>query len=39
MVGLDRKPSENLGMGHLPLSKKSFEGCARHIFPAIDGQG
>ena len=26
MAGMNRKPGEELGMGHLPLSKKSFEG-------------
>lgn len=25
MVGTDRKPNEGLGIGHLPVSKKSFE--------------
>jgi hypothetical protein len=24
MVGMNRKPNERLGMGHLPISKKSF---------------
>ncbi len=24
MVGMDRKPNERLGMGHIPVSKKSF---------------
>ena len=26
MAGVTRKPNETLGMGHLPLSKKTFEG-------------
>jgi len=26
MAGINRKPSETLGMGHAPVSKKSFEG-------------
>ena len=25
MVGVDRKPNETLGMGHAPISKRSFE--------------
>jgi len=26
MAGIDRKPDEELGMGHLPLSRESFSG-------------
>lgn len=26
MAGRDRKPEESLGMGHLPISKKNFNG-------------
>jgi hypothetical protein len=26
LAGMDRKPGESLGMGHAPISKKSFEG-------------
>jgi hypothetical protein len=26
MAGIDRKPGEELGMGHAPISKKSFAG-------------
>ena len=25
MAGMDRKPNEGLGMGHMPLSKKTFD--------------
>ncbi len=25
MAGIERKPNENLGMGHTPISRKSFE--------------
>ena len=32
MAGVDRKPSETLGMGHAPLSKKSFEGWKATFF-------
>jgi hypothetical protein len=31
-AGIDRKPNETLGMGHLPLSKKSFEGWKAILF-------
>ena len=32
MVGVDRKPEEKLGMGHLPISKKSFAGWNASFF-------
>ena len=32
MAGVDRKPNETLGMGHAPLSKKSFEGWKATFF-------
>ena len=32
MAGMDRKPNETLGMGHAPLSKKSFEGWKTTFF-------
>jgi hypothetical protein len=32
MAGVDHKPNETLGMGHLPLSKKSFEGWNATFF-------
>lgn len=32
MVGVDHKPNEILGMGHAPLSKKSFEGWKATFF-------
>ena len=37
VAGMDRKPNETLGMGHAPLSKKSFEGWKVTFFqqPAV----
>jgi hypothetical protein len=32
MAGVDHKPNETLGMGHAPLSKKSFEGWKAMFF-------
>jgi hypothetical protein len=32
MAGVDHKPTETLGMGHLPLSKKSFDGWNATFF-------
>jgi hypothetical protein len=32
MAGVDHKPNETLGMGHAPLSKKSFEGWKATFF-------
>ena len=32
MGGVDHKPNETLGMGHAPLSKKSFEGWKATFF-------
>jgi hypothetical protein len=32
MAGVDHKPNETLGMGHTPLSKKSFEGWKTTFF-------
>ena len=32
MAGIDRKPNEALGMGHAPLSRKSFEGWKATFF-------
>jgi hypothetical protein len=31
LAGMDRKPSEALGMGHLPLSHQSFKGWKAHF--------
>ncbi len=32
MGGVDRKPDESLGMGHLPISKQSFQGWRAVFF-------
>lgn len=32
MVGVDHKPNETLGMGHAPLSRKSFESWKATFF-------
>ena len=32
MAGVDHKPNETLGMGHVPLSKKSFAGWKATFF-------
>ena len=32
MAGVDRKPTETLGMGHAPISKRSFEGWKAVFF-------
>ncbi len=32
MAGVDRKPNETLGMGHAPISKRSFEGWKAVFF-------
>jgi hypothetical protein len=32
MVGVDRKPNETLGMGHAPISKRSFAGWKAVFF-------
>lgn len=32
MVGVDRKPTETLGMGHAPISKRSFQGWNATFF-------
>jgi hypothetical protein len=32
MVGVDRKPNETLGMGHAPISKRSFTGWKAVFF-------
>jgi hypothetical protein len=32
MAGVDRKPNETLGMGHAPVSKKSFAGWKAIFF-------
>jgi hypothetical protein len=32
MAGVERKPNETLGMGHAPISKRSFEGWKAMFF-------
>ena len=32
MAGVDRKPNETLGMGHAPLSRRTFEGWRAAFF-------
>jgi hypothetical protein len=32
MAGVDHKPNERLGMGHAPLSRRSFEGSKATFF-------
>jgi hypothetical protein len=32
MVGVDRKPNQTLGMGHAPISKRSFAGWKATFF-------
>lgn len=35
MAGIDRKPGEELGMGHLPLSRESFSGWKPQLIKVV----
>lgn len=35
MAGIDRKPDEELGMGHLPLSRESFSGWKPELIKVV----